>query len=537
MRFAGRLAEADGSFRVEVQDPEKMRPALAAYHDGRLFLHSHMTAQCPFPVGRAAKQQIFRSFSGNAVQVACMLKSSGDILAEVEWSGPREATEIVTEIAAAREAAPTSLAEFRRNRAICYSGLGTLPGRFEDYLANFTDHFSARRAYMKELAALDAKLIQTQSYETIAEHLLKLRLPDTVFLLFHVDQDKGHLVLVDMSSGVVGPWKVNFGEHELRAINQDYKNGVTNVTTRKAALDKLTSRYAELLGPVLEPLMRFLPDKHVKIFSRLQMNAVPFHALRFGGKYLIKHCQTISYGQTLGLFLATHSTSTEQYDAALRCVVGTEVPWYDLILNELRRAGNDFVEDRRVGWPQLMGSLAAKPARDVLFACHGRYDASNMDDSYLDLGSEGDEGKVSFSRVFEGLDLRGCRSIIMGACESGLARAEISAEYVGLPSAMLSSGARYVIGALWTIPQLETAVLVKRYLELIKDETVGVCAALCAAQRELMTMTRDQLFEWVRAILAQSPELNDVLKQVAEMDEYPFAHPYHWAGLQAVGDI
>jgi hypothetical protein len=34
----------------------------------------------------------------------------------------------------------------------------------------------------------------------------------------------------------------------------------------------------------------------------------------------------------------------------------------------------------------------------------------------------------------------------MGACESGLARASIGAEYIGLPSAMLSSGAQYVIG-------------------------------------------------------------------------------------------
>jgi CHAT domain-containing protein len=70
----------------------------------------------------------------------------------------------------------------------------------------------------------------------------------------------------------------------------------------------------------------------------------------------------------------------------------------------------------------------------------------------------------------------------------------------------LSSGAQYVIGALWTIPQLATAVLMVRYLESLKDESVDVCAALCGVQREVMMMTKDELSRWFRNLMASGPD-------------------------------
>lgn len=542
LRFAGRPADValrrPEDAAVVIDDPEKLRPALHAYHDGRMFLNGHMSVQCPFPVARAAKQQLFRSFSGNAIQVAGFLQSPLDVLAEVEWSGPREATEVVTEIAAAREIGETPLADFRRNRAVYYKTLNTVPTRFEDYLADLTYYNAARGAYLEQSLALDSRLVGTQSCDKIAEQTLALRLPDTVFLLFHVGSDTSTIVLVDVSSGAAAPFSAGFGEQHLRVIHDEYAKTAKDATTRKLALDRLMSSYADMLGPVLEPVLRFLPGKHLKIFPRLQMNAVPLHALRLNGKYLIEHCATISYGQTLGLFLEGHSSKTVRHDTALRVVMGDDVPWYELLLPKVRQVYAEASrEEHQVSWSQLMESLSVRPARDTVFACHGKYHADDLDGSHLDLAASRTEGKVLFSRVFAELDLRGCRSVMMGACESGLARTEIGAEYIGLPSAMLSSGVRYVIGALWTIPQLATAVLVGRYLELIKDESINVCAALCHVQREMMIMTRDELSTWVQGLMGSRPELDGVLQGVARMDHHPFAHPYHWAGLQVVGDV
>jgi CHAT domain-containing protein len=265
------------------------------------------------------------------------------------------------------------------------------------------------------------------------------------------------------------------------------------------------------------------------------MTTVPLHALRIGGKFLIEHCAAFSYGQTLGLFLENHETAPEQASTSLRVVVGDNVPLYELMLPKLAAlyAGKAVIERPRE-WAELMASMQQQPTSDTMFACHGLYAPDDPERSLLELVS-GAGGAVDFDQVFAELDLRGGRSVIMGACESGLARTEIDAEYIGLPSAMLASGVRHVVGALWTIPQLATAVLTLRLLELMR--TVGVCAALHQAQCDVMAMTRDALSDWFRDLMQGHPELPSVLKQIAGMGERPFAHPYHWAGLHVIGDL
>jgi CHAT domain-containing protein len=527
-----------GTTPVRIDDPKKLRPALLAYRDGRRHLSAHLSVQSPFPVARAAKQQLFRSFSANAVQVAYVLRSTDDMLAEVEWSGPRQITELVTEIASARHNAHTPLAEFRRTREVYYKTLNTMPPNFDEYLANLAQYNADRRNYLQHLLSFDKTFMESQSCDKIVERAVALRLPDTVFLLFYIGTHASMLVLMDMSSGVAAPFRASFGENDLRSIHEEYEKTVQGGTTRKSALDKLLSSYANLLGPLLEPVLRFLPGKHLKIFPRLQMNAVPLHALRLQGKFLIEHCATLSYGQTLGLFLENHSNKPTQHSVALRVVLGDNVPYYDLLLPKITEIyAGASLEERPKSWSQLMESISAQPASDTLFACHGKYNADDLDGSYLELAEGAAEGKIRFSQVFAELDLRGCRNVIMGACESGMARAGISAEYIGLPSAMLSSGAQYVIGALWTIPQLATAVLMIRYLELLKDDSSDVCAVLCRAQREVTKMTRDELSAWLQNMAPSHPELAAVLREVASMDEHPFAHPYHWAGLHVVGDV
>ena len=541
VRFAGRPVAVPGGpekTALKIDNPEELQPALSAYHDGRLMLNSHMTVQCPFPIGRAAKQQLFRSFSANAIQVACMLKSTNDMLAEVEWAGPREVTEMVAEMAAARSVEPTELADFRRNRATYYQALNTVPLRFEEYLANVIEYNTQRRAYLSELFPLAKNLIDVQWCDRIVERTLALHLPNTIFLLFHFGISAGTMVLLDMESGTAAPFPLAFGEEQMRAMHQEYENTPDDADARMSALDKLMSNYVELLGPVLEPILPFLPGRQLKIFPRLQMNTVPLHALRLKGKYLIEHCASMSYGQTLGLFLESHENLPAPRDTALRIVLGDDVSWYEALLPKIRKLYNGAsCEDSQGSWSHLLESLREAPASNTLFACHGRYEAGDPEGSYLQLAENQVDGKVRFSRVFAELDLRGCRSVFMGACESGLARAEVGAEYIGLPSAMLSSGVRYVVGALWTIPQVATAVVVARYLELTRDETVPVAAALCQAQREVRAMTRDQLSSWVRDVMGPRPQLEGVLHEVAQMEEIPYAHPYYWAGLQVIGDV
>lgn len=517
-----------------IEDPEKLRPALNAYHDGRMLLNGHLTLQCPVPIARAAKQQIFRSYSNNAIYVAAMLGSSPDLLAEVELNGPREATEVAVEIAAARENPQVPLAEFRRGRARYYKSLGPVKRPFEQYLEDVAEDETNRRAYIEQSLGLNQKLMELLAPDHIAEQILKLRLPDTIFLLFHLGAQSSYFVLIDMSSGLAAPFPIAISEHDLKAIQDEYMADIQAAPDggqEKAALDKYLSRCADIVGPAFQDILKFLPGKHLKIFPRLQMNAIPFHALRLQGKYLIEHCAAVSYGQTLGLFLENHSAQMRPTGTDLRLIMGEDVDYYELILPKAQQAyGGRLQVERQISWQQLIQSISSNPARDTMFACHGVYDPEDVADSYLQLAT-----KATFERVFEELDLSGRRCAIMGACESGLVRAGIGAEYIGLPSAMLSSGVRYVVGALWKINAMAAAILIDRFLDRIRDEKINVPTALCQSQRELITTQDGEIRSWVLEKMGAGSESDQVLTDLLSLGNLPFAHPYYWAGLSVVG--
>jgi CHAT domain-containing protein len=123
----------------------------------------------------------------------------------------------------------------------------------------------------------------------------------------------------------------------------------------------------------------------------------------------------------------------------------------------------------------------------------------------------------------------------MGACESGLGRAEISSEYVGLSNVFLAAGVRYVIGSLWKVNQLATAILLGRFFDLVSSTSMSLPVALNGAQRETAAMTHDQLAAWVADHL---PTLEQRLgPSLAAMGPAPFADPYFWAGFYVSGDI
>jgi CHAT domain-containing protein len=528
---------------LQPTNPVQLLEAVKAYGIGRRRLDGHMTMQCPFPLARAAKQQIMRSFSFHAIQAAALTRSTPDLLAEVEVNGPREVTELVTEMEATQGMERDERAAFRLNRAKTYKALNTLALDFNDYLSEIERTYSSRRAYLKQTTQLKAKLIHTQSSDEIVDKILKLRLPNTLFLLFHLGPTTGMLVVLDMESGRATPHPLPFGEHDLLTIHHEYENrhhsAAESSDAKNAALKGLLASYATLLGPTLEPILKSLPGKHVKIFPRLQMNSVPFHAIVLQKQYLIEHCVTLSYGQTLGLFLDNHASSTATCGQELRYVIGENVPLYACLRPRLRQTfGHHLLEEERVTWPELLASIARHPARDTVFACHGVYAPESVTDSSLILSEARMSGTVRFDQVFAELDLRGCRSVVMGACESGRMRTTIAAECLGLPAAMLASGVKAVVGALWTVPQGATAVLMEHYLESLKDEASGVCEALSKAQCKVMRTNRDQLAIWVRERLDGKPKLRDkLLADIEKMDKLPFREPYQWAGLISVGDV
>jgi CHAT domain-containing protein len=124
----------------------------------------------------------------------------------------------------------------------------------------------------------------------------------------------------------------------------------------------------------------------------------------------------------------------------------------------------------------------------------------------------------------------------MGACKSGLARTELGAEFIGLPSVFLSAGAQYVIGSLWSVDDLATVILLDQFFELLGTEARLVPNALNEAERRLARMTSGQVLAWLDEHM--SPRLASAYKPVIEkMGSSPFDSPFFWAGFYVSGDI
>jgi CHAT domain-containing protein len=522
--------------KPELSDP--MKASFAFYGTGRLLFDAHMIESSQLPISSAIKLQMFRCYTENAIDQAIATDNPTEVLAEIECNSPREIAQLVSEMQAAQDLNLTaeSKAELQKTRAVLHQSLGTVPESFEKYLATFPEQYRARHAYLQRRLALERKTGSSQLSNVAVKEVLSISLPNTYFLLFNVGRLSA-CALINMENGTVKAQRALFSEGQLQAIQQQYRDALKKAgdddAKRQQAVDALIESYEKLLNPSLEPLVSELEGKQLKIFPRLQMNAVPLHALRLGNKRLIEYCD-VSYNQNLSLYLSLHKNPPEN-PTSPPLVVFNESGTQGFLKGSISAIEREYKIKPEVlidaNWRDFKISKSRSQTKDIYFACHGQYNPKNPTLSFLRTS---EKGEVKFSEIFSGTDLSQYRSIVLGACESGVVKADLAAEYVGLPSAFLASGVRYVIGSLWEVNELATAVLFSKYFALLNTGTCSLPHALNEAQRQLMQMTQDKLAEWCEANLPQiAPKL---IPQIESLPLIPFGHPLDWAGFFITGD-
>ncbi|MGH8905275.1 MAG: CHAT domain-containing protein [Egibacteraceae bacterium] len=116
------------------------------------------------------------------------------------------------------------------------------------------------------------------------------------------------------------------------------------------------------------------------------------------------------------------------------------------------------------------------------------------------------------------------RLTVLSACETSMPGADLPDEVIGLPTGLIEAGVAGVIGSLWSVPDLSTAVLMMGYYELWRIDGLEPREALRHAQR------------WVRD--ATSVELRARFPNVLWPpwdSERPFARPNAWAAFTYTG--
>ena len=526
---------------------ETLAEAIRWYKTGRQLFDAHV-AQCVLPAARAVEQQLFRSYVDNGIEVA-VLANHRDSIAEVESSGPRYATDVVAEAKAATSLGADASTKFLQSRAVFHEHLATFnQGSFDQdfraYLAYVKANREPRQFYMRTRIQLNAPITRAQLSDDVTARLFNQNLSDVAFLLFHVASQETYSWLYFPGAGMpVG--KARRQAVTWQKLDQKYQSVLEEMASpltpssivpgaMQPAIDALLAVYQECFSGFLEQFLPALEHGQLKIFPRFSMNAVPFHAIKVKGKPLNEYCD-VSYGQTLGMFLQIHRDTPQPPPASLAAVFDEEgTVAYQGTFRMLDAAGFGTVSMLPTSsWADLRAALAGRPPTDLLFACHGEYRRDDPAKSLLRLRSGLD---VPFSEVFSKLDLTGCRSVTLGACESGIARTLVSAEYIGLPVAFLAAGAQYVIATLWKVHQIAAAILLGHHYRLLGNHKHTVVSALNEAQRLTMKMSQTEVIHWLTEFLPRE-KAGRLETEIRKMGDPPFSHPYYWAGFYIAGDV
>jgi hypothetical protein len=126
------------------------------------------------------------------------------------------------------------------------------------------------------------------------------------------------------------------------------------------------------------------------------------------------------------------------------------------------------------------------------------------------------------------LRLEGARLAVLSACETGLPGAKLPEEAVSLPSGLIQAGVAGVVGSLWAVNEVSTALLMARFYDLWRQEGREPPEALRQAQIWLRDSTNAEKEAFFRHTL---PELGATRR----FQDRDFAHPFYWAAFSYVG--
>ena len=199
------------------------------------------------------------------------------------------------------------------------------------------------------------------------------------------------------------------------------------------------------------------------------------------------------------------------------------------------------------------------------FASHGTFSWADARQSALLMH---DAAPLSVGRLLETEGLGRPRLVVLSACETGLSDITKSPdEFIGLPGAFTALGAAGVLGTLWPVSDVATALLMAKFYDLHLEAGLDPPAALSGAQTWLRNATASDLNGYAevaagrgRLQVGQAASIADELKSLrrsrrnaplvpmTEGNEtgtvqtpspprpaHPYAHPYYWAGFIYTG--
>ncbi len=334
-----------------------------------------------------------------------------------------------------------------------------------------------------------------------------------------------------------------------------------------AELDKLLERLGSLLLGRVADRLRDLGVTSVVLVPAGRLSLTALHAASYeveGQRRFLLDEFDVRYAPSAVTLAAAGSRDTDcDAPASTPSLVGIanpngDLPYAKAELDEIAAMFAPANRRVRVGTAatraQFLADLAAgaPESRSGLYvhlACHGLNDPARPLNSHLRMaGQEGlTLGELLDSRVF-----RHARLVVASACQTAITDfVNLPDEAIGLTGGCLHAGAAAVIGTLWSVNDLSTALLMTRFYDYHRngdrgdpaDRPLPLVRALRLAQSWLKDVTAGQLEAYFdNEILTQADRwsvqmaaVGSVRFSLEDANSRPFASPYYWAPFVLAG--
>ena len=196
-------------------------------------------------------------------------------------------------------------------------------------------------------------------------------------------------------------------------------------------------------------------------------------------------------------------------------------------------------------------------ATHVHLACHSRFDLENPLNDHIQLAHS---EPLTLREWMDRGDLSRLVLVVLSACQMAITKfSDFSNEIIGLPTGLMMAGVPWVVGTLWPVNDLSTALVMIKFYEyhLHGDLTTGEgpmppARALRQAQRWLRDVTVGELLAYFQHhktlhdaqyhAKRQLPPEEVVARGMNRLgledpQSRPFAHPYYWVPFTLMGVI
>ncbi|SMD27614.1 CHAT domain-containing protein [Kibdelosporangium aridum] len=204
--------------------------------------------------------------------------------------------------------------------------------------------------------------------------------------------------------------------------------------------------------------------KRIAIVAGRTLSVVPFAAMaipgtdeRIGHRYALSDLPCLSARRPLRL----RSLRQRGHDSLLVSPPDSLTPATDMPPHRVTVSDEDATPAR------LRADLAAKRRHLLRIDSHGKHEPGDPPLSWLQLAPDGPAGRVGASQLRE-LELRYCGTVVLGACESGMAERLGRDEAVGLVRAAMHAGASSVVAARWIADDKTAAKVLDRFERYIR---------------------------------------------------------------------